>query len=273
MVYATFLFNAQVMSDSSKRNKSLFLSIDNVPDSANGELCITGLGTALDTLYHHCCAMTFHALKDTTFSLQTSKVSTSISVAITAGVPGATVVTASMDVNKIIGKESGPLIISEIMYTANDSEYIEIYNPMDRDSTFDTLFMDIDGTYRLFTNVTIPARGFYVFGRKFLPWVNTVHPVAAALDLLSGGGNAIALRAKDSSAMDWVAFLGGNNDQQWPNITGGKKSIVLDTLTGDPRYNNYGKHWTAATSSINAVDSKYAFPQTNQCGTPGFKGE
>jgi hypothetical protein len=73
--------------------------------------------------------------------------------------------------------------------------------------------------------------------------------------------------------MDWVAFLGGSNDQQWPNVTSGKKSIVLDSLASDPTYNNYGKHWVTAKTAINLANSKYASPQTAQCGTPGFKGE
>jgi hypothetical protein len=273
MVYAVFSFNAQALSDSAKRNKNLFLSIDNVPDSARGTLCIAGLGAAYDTLYRCCSALTFYALKDTTFSVQAAKVSTGFSLSIYAGIPGVTMVTATMDTNKKIRQEAGPLIISEIMYTANDSEYIEIYNPFDTDSAFDTLFLDIDGTYRSFTNVVIPAHGFYVFGRKNLPWVNAVHPTASALDLLSGGGNDIALCAKDSSVMDWVAFLGGSNDQQWPNVTSGKKSIVLDSLASDPTYNNYGKHWVTAKTAINLANSKYASPQTAQCGTPGFKGE
>ena len=272
-VYAAFVFNAQMLCDSAKRSKNLFLSIDNVPDSASGTLFIAGLGKSLDTLYRSASALTFYALKDTTFSVRVLTVSTGVSFAMTAITPGATVIAASMDSTKRIGTEQGPLIISEIMYSANDSEYIEVYNPLEKDCVYDTLLLDIDGTYRYFTNVTIPSRGFFVFGRKSLPWVNAVHPTASALDLLSGGGNVIALRAKDFSLMDWVAYLGGNNDQEWPSASSGKKSIVLDSLASDPAYNNFGKHWRVAITLINKVDPKYASPQTLQCGTPGFKGE
>ena len=272
-VYAAFAFNSQTLSDSAKRSKNLFLSIDNVPDSASGTLFIAGLGRSLDTLYRSASPLTFYALKDTTFSVRILTVSTGVSFTVTAIAPGATVIAASLDSTRSISTEQGPLIISEIMYCANDSEYIEVYNPLEKDGVYDTLILDIDGTYRYFTNVTVPSRGFFVFGRKSLPWVNAVHPTASALDLLSGGGNVIALRAKNFAVMDWVAYLGGTNDQEWPGVSSGKKSIVLDSLAADPAYNNFGKHWRVAITLINNVDPKYASPQTLQCGTPGFKGE
>jgi len=272
MVFAAFRFNSQVLSDSAKRGKSVFLSIDDVPDSASGMLDISGLGLSMDTLYQCRCALTFYALKDTTFSVKAATVSTGVSLNITVANTGVTVIATSLDTGKTIGLEHGPLIISEIMYAANDSEYFELYNPLDKDSTFDTLFLDIDGTYRAFSHITVQAHGFFVIGRKNLPWVNAVHPVASALDLLSGGGNAVVLRAKDSTVMDWVAFLGNGNNQGWPSIGSGKKAIVLDSLFADPTYNNYGKNWAAAATAINNSNPKNALPATSQCGTPGFVG-
>jgi hypothetical protein len=271
-VAASFVFgNSETLDVCEKRNTKTYLTIDNVPDSAAGTLSIAGISAAGDTLYRYSMSLVFYACQNATYSAQVTKVTTGISFGITAGVPGATVVSASMGTKKPFESENGPLIISEIMYAANDSEYIEVYNPLDKDSTFDTLILDIDGTYRFFTNIAIKSKGFFVFGRKSLPWVNAVHSVASALDL-SSTGNWITVRAKDSLAMDWVAFEGNNNDQQWPNFGTAKKSIVLDSLVSDPSYNNYGANWMAAKTTINEVKPEYSQPTTSQCGTPGSAG-
>ena len=84
--------------------------------------------------------------------------------------------------------EQGDLVITEIMYAANDSEYIEIYNPQEADVTYDSIYIDIDGTRRLFTDVSIGAQSCFVFGRQTLPWADAAHSVKSALDL-SGNGN------------------------------------------------------------------------------------
>ena len=272
-ISASFLFGiSETLSVSQKRSTKTYLTIDNVPDSAAGTLSITGISAEGDTLYRSSMPLVFYACQNATYSALVTKVKTGISLGITAQTPAATVVSASMGVKKPFDLENGPLIISEIMYGANDSEYVEVYNPLEKDTTFDTLILDIDGVYRFFTNITVKSKGFFVFGRKNLPWVNTVHPVSSALDLSSSGGNWITVRAKDSTAMDWVAFGGGSNDQGWPNIGTAKKSIILDSLVSDPAYNNYGAHWMAAKTPINQVNPAYSLPITSQCGTPGAAG-
>ena len=271
-VLASFTFGGQTLSDSMRRAKNAFLTIDNVPDSASGTLSITGIGKSSDTLYRCTLPLIFYASRDTSFSAKAVKVSTGFSINITASQPAATIISASMDPRNTIDVERGPCIITEIMYAANDSEYIEIYNPLSKDTTFDTLILDIDGLFRYFSSISIKSKGFFVFGRKNLPWVDAIHPVSSALDLLTGGGNTIVLRAKDSSAMDRVSFQGGTNDQEWPNFSSVKKSIVLDSLVSDPTYNNFGKNWVAAQSLINSVDPSYASPASSQYGTPGYKG-
>jgi hypothetical protein len=177
-----------------------------------------------------------------------------------------------MDSLKVFDREKGPLIITEIMYGANDSEYVEVYNTLSRDTVFDTLILDIDGSLRYFASVSCKAKGFFVFGRKSLPWVDATHSVSSALDLPSGGNATIMLRAKDLSIMDLVSFQGGTNKQEWPGISG-KKSIVLDSLVSDPTYNNFGKNWLPAQTAINQVDPRYSSPATSQCGTPGYGGK
>ena len=257
---------------SEKRSTKTFLTIDNVPDSASGTLSIAGISASGDTLYRCSMPLVFYACQNATYSALVTKVNTGISLGIAAMAPAATVVSASMGGKKPFDNEKGPLIISEIMYSANDSEYVEVYNPLEKDTTFDTLILDIDGAYRIFTNIAVKSKSFFVFGRKNLPWVNAVHPVSSALDLSSSGGNWITVRAKDSTAMDWVAFEGGTNNQGWPNIGSAKKSIVLDSLVTDPAYNNYGANWMAAKTPINLVNPAYSLPITSQLGTPGAVG-
>jgi hypothetical protein len=272
LVHAVFAFGGRALSDSVKRAKNAFLTIDNVPDSASGTLSIAGTGTNGDTLYRCIIPLTFYALRDTAFSAKAVKVSTGISMNLSTLVPASTIVSASMDPRNTKDVEKGPCIISEIMYSANDSEYVEIYNTLGKDSTFDTLILDIDGVFRYFPSIAIKSKGFFAFGRKNLPWVNATHVVSSALDLLTGGGNTIILRAKDSSAMDRVSFLGGANDQEWPNLSSAKKSIILNSLVSDPTYNNFGKNWLTAQSLINQVAPSYSSPATSQCGTPGYGG-
>jgi hypothetical protein len=271
-IYASFSFGAQVLIDSMKRAKNVFLTIDNVPDSASGTLYIAGLGKTGDTLYRCAMPLTFYAMRDTAFSAKAVRVTTALSMSITAPLPAATMVAASMDQRNTKDNERGQCIITEIMYAANDSEYVEIYSSLDKDTMFDTLILDIDGTFRYFPGVSIKSKGFFVFGRKNLPWVDATHPVSSALDLLTGGGNTIVLRAKDSSAMDRVSYLGGTNGQEWPDFSTVKKSIILDSLVSDPTYNNFGKNWNAAQTLINLADPAYASPATSQCGTPGYGG-
>ena len=274
-ICAAFVFSISNLSDTlsacEARATKTYLSIDNVPDSAAGTLFVMGVGSAGDTLYRSSMPLVFYAYQNATYSAQVPKVTTGLTLGITAQQTGETVVSVSLGAKKPFDVEKGPLIISEIMYNANDSEYIEVYNPLAKDTAFDTLILDIDGVYRYFTNIQIKSKGFFVFGRKPLPWVNATHPVASALDL-SSTGNWITVRAKDSSAMDWVAFIGGSNDQGWPNLGSSKKSIVLDSLVSDPSYNNYGPNWAPAKTPINQVDPKYILPATLQCGTPGFPG-
>jgi hypothetical protein len=272
-ISAAFSFGvSETLNVTEKRSTKTYLTIDNVPDSTAGTLCITGISAAGDTLYRSSMPLVFYACQNATYSAQVTKVNTGVSLGIAALAPGATIISASMGVKKPFDIEKGPLIISEIMYAANDSEYVEVYNPLQKDTSFDTLILDIDGAYRFFTNIAVKSKGFFVFGRKNLPWVNVVHPVSSALDLSSSGGNWITIRAKDSTAMDWVAFEGSNNDQGWPNLGVAKKSIVLDSLVSDPAYNNYGKNWVAAKTPINQVNTAYSLPTTSQCGTPGAAG-
>jgi hypothetical protein len=155
------------------------------------------------------------------------------------------------------------------MYNANDSEYVEIYNPAE--SVYaDSLILELDGVVRSLGIVSIQPKGFFVVGRRSLPWADTYPSLSSALDL-SSGGNWISLRSRagGDTVMDWVAFCGGSNSQEWPNLGTAKKSIVLDSLIADPAYNNYGRNWTNAQTLISQL---YPSVSTGQYGTPKSKG-
>jgi hypothetical protein len=136
---------------------------------------------------------------------------------------------------------------------------VEVYNPGENDKAFDSLYLDIDGTNRLFTNINVPAQKTFVFGRKLLPWCDVAHPVASALDL-SSTGDWITLRAKNGRIIDRVIFTGGANTLDWP-VVSGKQSIVLDSGITDPQSNNFGRNWHAATALIPGTASQYGTPR------------
>ncbi len=245
-----------------KKSTKLDLTLDKIPYGSTGTLSIVGYDVAQDTV-------ALWKLEGFTFTNANTSINASfinvgkIEISVTITIPGVTVIMGIMDLTDSLEDENGGLLISEVMYSANDSEYIELYNPTG--SVFsDTIIIQIDnGTYRFF-NVSIQPNDFYVIGRDTLPWSDTFHPTQSALNLSSTTGNWIMLLAKDSSLIDLVVFQTGNNNQGWPGFSG-KKSIALDSLPNDPEYNNYGRNWIQAESYINQAT-------TQQQGTPGEPG-
>ncbi|HEX2959964.1 MAG TPA: hypothetical protein VHO70_24220, partial [Chitinispirillaceae bacterium] len=170
----------------------------------------------------------------------------------------ATVVSASLGSGEVALSESGQCIITEIMYAANDSEYVEIYNPSSTSLHYDSLTIEIDGTRRPFLDVTIASHDYFVFGRKDLPWADRFHSVQSALDL-SSSGNWITVRS-GNTIIDQVIFSGGSDNLDWPDIRG-KIAIELDRAHYNTTDNNFGRFWVAA---------KDAIPSFSQLlGTPG----
>ena len=257
------------LSSCDNRATKLYLSIDDVPDKTSDSLIIVGTDTSGSVIYRSTLWLAFSVLRDTTIATQFCRVSTSMSLTVSAQAPASTVVSGNVGNTKTVAFETGRLIISEIMYNANDSEYVEIYNPSG--STYsDSLILEIDGTCRSIGIVTILPKGFFVVGRRSLPWADAYPSLSSALDL-SSSGNWISLRSRagGDTVMDWVAFCGGSNDQEWPNLGTAKKSIILDSLVADPHYNNYGRNWTIAQTLIS---QSFSAVSTGQYGTPGDSG-
>jgi len=257
------------LSSCADRATKLYLSIDDVPDKTSDSLVIEGTDTAGTVVYRSALWLVFSVLQDTSVSGSFYRVTTGATISVTAQMPGITVVSGNVGSQKTIAFETGRLIISEIMYNTNDSEYVEVYNPANVTYN-DSLLVEVDGTCRSYGIVSIGPKAFFVIGRRSLPWADVFNSVSSALDL-SSGGNWLSLRSRASgdTVMDWVAFAGGSNDQEWPNLGTAKKSIVLDSLSADPAYNNYGRNWSAAQTLISQL-----FPgtSTGQYGTPKRAG-
>jgi hypothetical protein len=250
------------------RSTKLFISIDNIPDKTSDSLIMEGTDTAGTTVYRSSLWLVFSVTRDTSVSSSFYRVTTGASLNVTAQIPASTVVSGNVGSVKTIAFETGRLLITEIMYAANDSEYVEIFNPSDT-AFNDSLILEIDGTCRSFGIVAVAANSYFVIGRKNLPWTDTYNTVSTALDL-SSGGNWCSLRTKAAgdTVLDWVAFTGGSNAQEWPNLGSAKKSIVVDSLVSDPTYNNYGHNWGAAQTQIKQLFSSAV---TEQYGTPKSK--
>jgi len=261
------IFGADSVCDD--RATKLYLSIDDVPDRTTDSLCIEGTDSTGAVIYRSSLWLVFSVLRDTTVATKFCRVSTSMSLSLVAQVPATTVVSGFVGTSKSVACETGRLIIDEIMYNANDSEFVEIFNPS-QISYVDSLILEIDGICRSIGIVTIPSKGFFVVGRRSLPWVDAYPSLSSALDL-SSGGNWISLRSKagGDTVLDWVAFCGGSNSQEWPNLGTAKKSIALDSLPVEPYYNNFGRNWAPAQTLIS---TSYPAVSTGQYGTPRFAG-
>jgi len=259
-----FSTNEHVWEDKDSRTAKLNLCVDKIPFGTTGTLSIVGISATGDTITSW--TQSEYTFNNTNITLNVSFITVGqIEIQVTIYYPGITVILGIMDTTDSIGDENGGLLISEIMYSANDSEYVEIYNPTNT-AFNDTIILQRDnGTYR-FYYVTIPPFEFYVIGRDTLPWGDTYHSTQSALDLSGTTGNWITLRsARDSSILDIVAFQAGSNNQEWPNFsTSTRASIILDSLPNDPEYNNYGRNWYQATTHIDTS-------VTRQFGTPGIR--
>jgi hypothetical protein len=259
-IFASFTSdNKTVWEVKSKRSTKLYLSIDKIPHNTHGILFVAAEDTLKDTLYSASRELTFNAVTMQNISLTFTATPGQITLSMTVVLPGVTSATGNIAAPESLVVENGDLIITEIMYAANDSEYIEAYNPGGTDLTFDSLYIDIDGTYRLFTNITVLSKQAFVFGRHLLSWTDAAHSVASALDL-SSSGNWVSLRKKNGAILDRVIFTGGSNTLEWPNVPG-KQAIVLDPGVNDAQLNNFGRNWHTATTLISGTANQYGTPK------------
>lgn len=242
-----------------RKNPKVFLSLDNIPHNQNGSLFVAITNSQGNTLYTARQAITFDARSSNSVFLDFIAEGGDIECIINIRPSGVTLASYSFEPDQYAQTETGDLIITEIMYAANDSEYIELYNPTDQINAYDTLIIDIDGTRREFFNVEINPDSFLVIGRKSLPYADFFHETLSALDL-SSNGNWITIRTNNGAILDQVIFTGASNSVEWPTFSG-RKSVELDRSRFDQISNNLGRNWNVATELIEGLV---------QFGTPGY---
>lgn len=266
-VFAQFVSDADGSKWESRvrRSPKISLSIDRIPDNTAGVLTVAAVDTTGDTLYRASLEMTYEVGKMLTVPIDFNQTPGELILVADIVEPGVTVALGGFDQPPVDTQELGELIITEIMYTADDSEYVELYNPSTVGVSYDTLILEIDGTYRYFADISVSAGGFFVVGRGPLTWADTWHTTQGALNFSTTTGNWLTLRTADSTVLDRVVIAPGDDDVEWPSLSGPDRSVVLDSLCADPRYNNFGRHWIGAET---AIDQSV----TDQRGTPGVPG-
>lgn len=263
VVTASFRWDDDTVSVAENKSGLMYLSLDYIPDSTFGTLTVSGLNAADSVLYSDSVSFTYYVNRDTTISIQFIADPSGLNMEVTVIKSGVTLISGFMGSSTLTGPETGPLYISEIMYYAvGDSDYIEIHNPMSNTVTINELLLEVVSTSTIsrktFYNVSIPANDFFVIGDSDAPsdWTDTT----VTLDLPTTGRWIILRNAADSSIIDWISYMGSGQD--WPEKAN-NYAIVLDSLTTDVTYNNYGKNWLKA---ITEIDTSHHY------GTPGQSG-
>lgn len=252
----------QIWETEVKRNNPRpVISLDNLPDGISGVVEIFEIDSTGDTLYYAKKDIKIDVNNSEIINLSFNSFDGSFLLDIIVKKPELTIISIGNEVFIPADTETGELVITEIMYAADGDEYIEVHNAENTTQIFDSLYIDIDGKYYLFTDIIIKPDSFYVFGRNDnLWWVNQANPVKSALNL-SSKGNWITLRNKDSTIIDQVIFTGSNNDLEWPK-TSGKQSIVLVKDKETCGLNNFGRNWIPAETLIDSTLDMYGTPQS-----------
>jgi hypothetical protein len=252
-IFAAFYYGTDSVVAKDKRAAIMYLSLDNVPDSTYGTLVIKGTDAKGVTIYSDSLSFIFYTMQNVTMQAQFMSKPGGISLDIGVIVPGATVVSGRMGQQGADSQETGPLVISEIMYySEGDSDYIEIHNPSAEPFSADSVVLEIVNTSNIsrcvIRNIRIAANGFFVIGDVDAPssWADTVFQMD-----LTTTGRWVYLKAKDGSIMDWVSYT--SDDQDWPD---GLRlhSIVTDTLYSDAEANNYGSNWKISQTLADSSD-------------------
>lgn len=261
-IYAKFTSNNNLVWETAiKRNSPRsFISLDNIPDGEIGVVEIFEVDSSGDTLYYAKNDIKIDVNNSEIINLSIKAFDSDFLLNIDVRKPELTIISIGNDMYIPADTETGELVITEIMYAADGNEYIEIHNTKNTKQTFDSMYIDIDGKYYLFTDVTIEPDSFYVFGRnENSRWVNQSHGTKSALNL-SSKGNWITLRNNDSTVIDQVVFTGDNNNLEWPKTTG-KQAILLIKDKATCGLNNFGRNWILAETLIDSTLDMYGTPQ------------
>ncbi len=241
-----------------RRALKVYVTLDNIPHGTEGVLCVLAVGET-DTLFFFEEELRVDARMLDETALQFLPASGSLEVSAEIELPGAHLVSASFGSDASLQEETGKLIITEIMYSATNYEYLELLNPSEDTLFFDTLLVELDGTARSYTDITIYPQAYFVIGRNEMPWADIWHESASALNLVSTG-NQIAIREPDGSVLDRVVFSPGSAGLEWP-VVSGRRALELNRDFYNVEANNFGRYWFASTEQIEDSD---------MFGTPGY---
>lgn len=260
-VHASFtsLDEKRVFENYADRAPRTFLHIDNIPHGMEGTLRVSIIGGQMDTIKTATQKFTFNARADSVVTLQFIDNSGTLGVDVSLLPPGVTA--GSYNFNNSVSdvEETGGIIITEIMYSAGDNNYIELYNQQNKETFLDTLTVDVEGKMFQFMNVSIAPNGYLVIGRQSASYTKYV---ATGLSIVSTGVWITVRRGKAGAIFDRVICAGTNSAIGWPAgvTSSSKRSAELNRDKYDATENNYGKNWTAAAQPIEG---------TGMFGTPG----
>jgi len=262
-VYASFISADEKfrVETSVKRDARTYISLDNIPHLTTGNLSVAVKGALGDTLHIANKELTFNARSDNNIDLQFTGNGGDLEFNIALHEPGVTVGSYHFGSLKPSTTDTGELIITEIMWSASDSNYIELYNTTNSTLFFDTLTTDVDGTVRHFMQVIIAPHDYLVIGRLNLPHIDLYTPATGGLPITSTG-NWITIRRGDGTVINQVICAGSNDNTGWPKISG-KRSIELARDKYNAQDNKFGKNWRPAAQRISDDLS-------HQYGTPGY---
>ncbi len=241
-----------------KQKTNVILVLDKIPNKSTGTVNVFCITTAKDTIYKAESKLSFDVSSQNPVNLEFRSNPGTISLDLTIIEPGAILVNGRIDSELADSTETGEIIITEIMYDVDGSEYIELYNLLPSAVTYDSLYICINDESRLITDMTFAPNSFNVIPRDTLPWVDTIIKPMSFLQLTIDG-SWIAIRAKDSTLIDRVIYTGRENSAGWPKA-GDSASIALDSNAYTSKANNYGTSWKLSSSLIPNSTGQYGSP-------------
>ena len=263
-VYASFTSRdgELVFKNSVKREAHTFLSIDNIPHELDGVLRVSLIDAKGDTVKIATNEFVFNARGDNVFELQFIENSGMLGMDAVLYAPGVTIAAYDFERPASNAVETGELIVTEIMYSANDENYIELHNPKNQAVSIDTLAIEVDRAACYFANVSIASNGYFVIGRKALPYANVAANNQSSLPISASGNWITVRRGRAGAVLDRVICGGANTAVGWPAgvSSGSKKAVELRRDRYGAMENNFGKNWEAAEQVVAGTNNVYGTP-------------
>ncbi len=264
-LHLLFVSDSGIYETSQNRAKTTFMTLDNVPYGAVGNLFFSmvdendSIVSDWDTLF---------TFTNQYFSAEFSLINNgSLNTSINIEEPASSVFTATGDTSSSIGSESGDLLISEFCATGGSSsgskEFIEIYNPHNMAYEADSLRLVIGSKTVIVYDFVLASKALYVISTPSGSFWGS--DTIASFDLSSTSG--ILSLSGDGELLDYVIYF-NDEDAGWDKLSSSAHcSWVLtgESLTADG--NNNGSQWVTAESEVLDKDNK------TWRGTPGQLGK